>query len=118
MGQNVLRLHLLQTSQPGVARDYNRFVRRHGKVVIGGDGQVSNTVMKARPASTPPIQATKSSPVCRGGTADVHVVRALLKRNWRNTRESGRGAASMAKDWRTILRRLGVLLAVANKDAS
>ena len=98
-------------------------VRRHGKVVIGGDGQVSlgNTVMKGNARKVRRLYHDKVIAGFAGGTADAftlfeHFEAQLVKHQGHLVR----AAVEMAKEWRTdrTLRRLEALLAVANKDAS
>ncbi|TPW18212.1 MAG: HslV component of HslUV peptidase [Halothiobacillaceae bacterium] len=85
-------------------------VRKNGKVVVGGDGQVSlgNTIMKGNARNA-------------GGTADAFT---LFERfEGKLEKHSGnltRAAVELAKDWRTdrMLRRLEALLVVADVQAS
>jgi len=98
-------------------------VRRHGKVVIGGDGQVSlgNTVMKGNARKVRRLYKDQVIAGFAGGTADAFTLferfEAQLEKHQGNL---VRAAVELAKDWRTdrALRRLEALLAVANKDAS
>jgi ATP-dependent HslUV protease subunit HslV len=98
-------------------------VRRHGKVVIGGDGQVSlgNTVMKGNARKVRRLYHDKVIAGFAGGTADAFTLfehfEAQLEKHQGHL---VRAAVEMAKEWRTdrTLRRLEALLAVANKDAS
>lgn len=98
-------------------------VRRHGKVVIGGDGQVSlgNTVMKGNARKVRRLYKDQIIAGFAGGTADAFTLferfEAQLEKHQGNL---VRAAVELAKDWRTdrALRRLEALLAVANKDAS
>ncbi len=98
-------------------------VRRHGKVVIGGDGQVSvgNTVMKGNARKVRRLYHDKVLAGFAGGTADAFT---LFERfEGKLEKHSGnltRSAVELAKDWRTdrMLRRLEALLCVADKDAS
>ena len=97
--------------------------RRNGKVVIGGDGQVSlgNTVMKGNARKVRRLYHDKVLAGFAGGTADAFTLferfEAKLEKHQGNLT---RAAVELAKDWRTdrALRRLEALLAVADKDAS
>ncbi|AUM12232.1 ATP-dependent protease subunit HslV [Ketobacter alkanivorans] len=97
--------------------------RRNGKVVIGGDGQVSmgNTVMKGNARKVRRLYNDKVLAGFAGGTADAFTLferfEAKLEKHQGNLT---RAAVELAKDWRTdrALRRLEALLAVADKDAS
>ena len=98
-------------------------VRRNGKVVIGGDGQVSmgNTVMKGNARKVRRLYNNQVIAGFAGGTADAFTLferfEAQLEKHQGNL---VRAAVELAKDWRTdrALRKLEALLAVANKDAS
>lgn len=98
-------------------------VRRHGKVVIGGDGQVSmgNTIMKGNARKVRRLYGDKVLAGFAGGTADAFT---LFERfEGKLEKHQGhlvRAAVEMAKDWRTdkMLRRLEALLVVADKEAS
>lgn len=98
-------------------------VRRGGKVVIGGDGQVSmgNTVMKGNARKVRRLYKGKVLAGFAGATADAFT---LFERfEGKLEKHSGhltRAAVELAKDWRTdrMLRRLEALLVVADKEAS
>ena len=98
-------------------------VRRNGKVVIGGDGQVSlgNTVMKGNARKVRRLYNDQVIAGFAGGTADAFT---LFERFEGKLESYGgqlvRAAVELAKEWRTdrALRRLEALLAVADKDAS
>lgn len=98
-------------------------VRRNGKVVIGGDGQVSlgNTVMKGNARKVRRLYHNKIIAGFAGGTADAFT---LFERFQGKLEEHGgnlpRAAVEMAKDWRSdrALRRLEALLCVANEESS
>jgi len=97
-------------------------VRRDGKLVIGGDGQVSmgNTVMKGNARKVRRIYKDQVIAGFAGGTADAFTLferfEAKLEKHQGHLLRS---AVELAKDWRTdrMLRRLEALLIVANKDA-
>ena len=98
-------------------------VRRNGKVVIGGDGQVSvgNTVMKGNARKVRRLYKDQVLAGFAGGTADAFTLferfEAKLEKHSGNLTRS---AVELAKDWRTdrMLRRLEALLCVADKEAS
>jgi len=98
-------------------------VRRHGQVVMGGDGQVSlgNTVMKGNARKVRRLYHGQVLAGFAGATADAFT---LFERfEGKLEKHQGhlvRAAVELAKDWRTerALSRLEALLAVANKDAS
>ncbi len=98
-------------------------VRRAGKVVIGGDGQVSlgNTVMKGNARKIRRLYHDRVLAGFAGATADAFT----LFEHFEGKLEKHRGhliraAVEMAKDWRTdrALRRLEALLAIADAKAS
>ena len=98
-------------------------VRHKGKVVVGGDGQVSmgNTVMKGNARKVRRLYADKVVAGFAGGTADAFT---LFERfEGKLEKYSGnlmRSAVELAKDWRTdrMLRRLEALLVVADASTS
>lgn len=98
-------------------------VRRGGKVVIGGDGQVSlgNTVMKGNAKKVRRLYKDKVIAGFAGGTADAFTLFERFERKLEmHQGHLVRAAVELAKDWRTdkILRRLEALLAVADSKAS
>ena len=98
-------------------------VRRDGKVVVGGDGQVTlgNTVMKGNARKVRRLYNDKVLAGFAGGTADAFTLferfEAKLQQHNGNLT---RAAVELAKDWRTdrMLRRLEALLIVADATAS
>jgi ATP-dependent HslUV protease, peptidase subunit HslV len=98
-------------------------VRRGGKVVIGGDGQVTlgNTIMKGNATKVRKIYGDKVIVGFAGATADAFTLldrfEAMLERH---SGQLKRAAVELAKDWRTdrVLRKLEAMLIVADKDAS
>ena len=98
-------------------------VRRHGKVVVGGDGQVSmgNTIMKGNARKVRRLYSDRVLAGFAGGTADAFT---LFERfEGKLEKYSGhlmRSAVELAKDWRTdrMLRRLEALLVVADASTS
>jgi ATP-dependent HslUV protease subunit HslV len=98
-------------------------VRRNGRVVIGGDGQVSmgNTVMKGNARKVRRLYKERVLAGFAGATADAFTLferfeGKLEKHHGHLTR----AAVELAKDWRTdrSLRRLEALLCVADSKAS
>lgn len=98
-------------------------VRRAGKVVLGGDGQVSfgNTILKANARKVRRLYNNQVLAGFAGGTADAFT---LFERfEGKLEKHSGnltRAAVELAKDWRTdrMLRRLEAMLCVADKHTS
>ncbi|HXU73063.1 MAG TPA: ATP-dependent protease subunit HslV [Polyangia bacterium] len=96
-------------------------VRRDGKVVVAGDGQVSlgNTVMKANAKKVRRMHDGKVVAGFAGSAADGI---ALFERLEGKLKESNgnltRAAVELAKEWRTdrVLRRLEALLVVADGE--
>ncbi len=98
-------------------------VRRNGKVIIGGDGQVSmgNTIMKGNARKVRRLYHDRVIAGFAGATADAftlfeHFEGKLEKHHGNLTR----AAVELAKDWRTdrMLRRLEALLAIADSHSS
>ena len=98
-------------------------VRRGNKVVIGGDGQVSqgNTIMKGNARKVRRLYKGQVIAGFAGGTADAFTLferfeEQLEKHHGKLTR----AAVELAKLWRTerSLRRLEALLVVADKESS
>jgi ATP-dependent protease HslVU, peptidase subunit len=97
-------------------------VRRHGRVVLGGDGQVTlgNTVMKGNARKVRRLFRDEVLAGFAGGTADAFTLFERFEGQLEKHRGNlTRAAVEMAKDWRAdrVLRRLEALLIVANKDA-
>jgi ATP-dependent HslUV protease subunit HslV len=98
-------------------------VRRNGRVVVGGDGQVSmgNTVMKGNARKVRTLYHGKVLAGFAGGTADAFTLferfEAKLEKHQGHL---VRSAVELAKDWRTdrMLRRLEALLVVADIESS
>ncbi len=98
-------------------------VRRNGKVVIGGDGQVSmgNTILKGNARKVRRLYNDRIIAGFAGGTADAFTLferfEGKLQKHQGNLIRS---AVELAKDWRTdkMLRRLEALLAVADHTTS
>jgi ATP-dependent HslUV protease subunit HslV len=98
-------------------------VRRNGRVVVAGDGQVTlgNTVLKANARKVRRLYKDQVLAGFAGGTADAFTLferfEGKLEKHQGNLT---RAAVELAKDWRTdrALRRLEAMLAVADKTAS
>jgi ATP-dependent HslUV protease subunit HslV len=98
-------------------------VRRDGRVVIGGDGQVTlgNTIVKANARKVRRLGTGNVLAGFAGATADAFTLfelfEAKLEKHGSNLT---RAAVELAKDWRTDRRlgRLEAMLAVADKDTS
>jgi ATP-dependent HslUV protease, peptidase subunit HslV len=96
-------------------------VRRDGKVVVGGDGQVTlgQTVMKATAKKVRRMHDGKVVAGFAGSAADGI---ALFERLEAKLKEANgnltRGAVELAKEWRTdrVLRRLEAVLIVADGE--
>lgn len=98
-------------------------VRRNGKVVMGGDGQVSlgNTVMKGNAKKVRRLYHGQVLAGFAGATADAFTLFELFEGKLeKHQGHLVRAAVELAKDWRTdrSLSRLEAMLAVANKEAS
>ncbi|MCM2678310.1 ATP-dependent protease subunit HslV [Echinimonas agarilytica] len=98
-------------------------VRRNGKVVIGGDGQVSlgNTVMKGNAKKVRRLYNNQVLAGFAGGTADAFTLFERFESKLEiHQGHLTRAAVELAKDWRTdrMLRKLEALLAVADHTAS
>jgi ATP-dependent HslUV protease subunit HslV len=98
-------------------------VRRNGKVIIGGDGQVSmgNTIMKGNARKVRRLFHDRVLAGFAGATADAFTLfehfEGKLEKHHGNL---VRAAVELAKDWRTdrALRRLEALLAIADSHSS
>jgi ATP-dependent HslUV protease subunit HslV len=98
-------------------------VRRSNKVVVGGDGQVSqgNTVMKGNARKVRRLYKGQVVAGFAGGTADAFTLFERFEEQLEKHRgKLVRASVELAKLWRTerSLRRLEALLIVADKDAS
>jgi ATP-dependent HslUV protease subunit HslV len=98
-------------------------VRRSGRVVIGGDGQVSmgDTVMKGNARKVRRLYQQEVLAGFAGGTADAFTLFELFEGKLdKHQGHLTRAAVELAKDWRTnkMLRNLEALLAVADKETS
>lgn len=98
-------------------------VRRENKVVIGGDGQVSqgNTVMKGNARKVRRLYKDQVIAGFAGGTADAFTLFERFEEQLeKHHGKLVRAAVELAKLWRTerSLRRLEALLVVADKESS
>ncbi len=98
-------------------------IRKNGKVVIGGDGQVSMgpTILKGNAKKVRRLYSNKVIAGFAGGTADAFTL--FEKFEGKLEKHQGnllRSAVELAKDWRTdkMLRRLEALLVVADYKTS
>ncbi|MFV0645367.1 MAG: ATP-dependent protease subunit HslV [Sphingomonadaceae bacterium] len=96
-------------------------VRKNGKTVIAGDGQVSmgNTVMKPTARKVRRIANGKVVAGFAGATADAFTLFERLEHKLeQHSGQLLRAAVELAKDWRTdkYLRNLEALMIVADED--
>src|SRR4030088_3849368 len=98
-------------------------VRKGGKVVIGGDGQVSigQTVIKSNAKKVRNLGKGDVIGGFAGATADAFTLFERLESKLEQyPGQLTRAAVELAKDWRTdrYLRRLEAMMIVADKDVS
>ena len=98
-------------------------VRHNGRVVMGGDGQVSvgSTIMKHSANKVRRMYGDKVIGGFAGATADAFSLFARFEEKLEKFQGNlPRSAVELAKDWRTdkLLRRLEAMLIVADKDPS
>lgn len=98
-------------------------VRKNGKVVIGGDGQVSlgDTILKGNARKVRRLYHDKVLAGFAGGTADAFTLFERFEAKLETfDGQLVRAAVEMAKEWRTdkALRQLEALLLVADKNTS
>lgn len=98
-------------------------IRKDGKVVIAGDGQVTfgNTILKANARKVRRIGKGDVIAGFAGATADAFALFERLEAKLeQHPGQLTRACVEMAKDWRTdrYLRRLEAMMAVADKDVS
>ena len=95
-------------------------VRRDGKVVVGGDGQVTlgNTIMKGNARKVRRLYHDQVLAGFAGGTADAFTLFERFEGKLEKHGNLARAAIELAKDWRTdrMLRRLEALLVVADPE--
>jgi ATP-dependent HslUV protease subunit HslV len=98
-------------------------VRKGGKVVIAGDGQVSlgQTVIKANARKVRPLASGEVISGFAGATADAMTLFERLETKLEQyPHQLTRACVELAKDWRTdrYLRRLEAMMVVADKQVS
>jgi ATP-dependent protease HslVU, peptidase subunit len=98
-------------------------VRKDGRVVVAGDGQVSlgQTVIKANARKVRRIGGGAILVGFAGATADAFTLLERLEGKLeKHPGQLTRACVELAKDWRTdrYLRRLEAMMAVADKDVS
>jgi len=98
-------------------------VRKNGKTVIAGDGQVSmgDTIVKANARKVRPLGDGSVIAGFAGSTADAFTLFERLEEKLeRHPRQLTRACVELAKDWRTdrYLRRLEALMAVADDSTA
>jgi ATP-dependent HslUV protease subunit HslV len=98
-------------------------VRKNGRVVVAGDGQVSfgNTVMKAQARKVRRIGGGEVIAGFAGATADAFTLFERLEAKLeQHPGQLMRACVELAKDWRTdrYLRRLEAMMAVVDADVS
>src|SRR5271166_5220733 len=98
-------------------------VRKAGRVVIAGDGQVSlgQTILKANARKVRRLGDGSVIGGFAGATADALTLFERLEAKLeKHPGQLARACVELAKDWRTdrYLRRLEAMMAVADKDVS
>ena len=98
-------------------------VRKGGKVVVAGDGQVTlgQTVIKATAKKVRRLGKGQVIAGFAGATADAFALFERLEAKLeQHPGQLARACVELAKDWRTdrYLRRLEAMMAVADKDVS
>ena len=98
-------------------------VRKGGKVVVAGDGQVTagNTVVKGSARKVRQLAGGKVLAGFAGATADAFALFERLEAKLeQHPGQLTRACVELAKDWRTdrYLRRLEAMMAVCDKSAS
>jgi ATP-dependent HslUV protease, peptidase subunit HslV len=98
-------------------------VRKDGKVVIGGDGQVSlgQTIMKGNAKKIRRLHKGDVITGFAGATADAFTLFERLETKLEQyPKQLTRACVELAKDWRTdrYLRKLEAMLIVADKDVT
>jgi len=96
-------------------------VRRHGRVAVGGDGQVTmgQSVMKGNARKVRRLYGGKVLAGFAGSTADAFTLFERFEGKLEKFGNLTRAAIELAKDWRTdrSLRRLEALLCVADNES-
>jgi ATP-dependent HslUV protease subunit HslV len=98
-------------------------LRKQGKVVIAGDGQVTfgNTVIKSNARKVRRLGKNEVIAGFAGATADAFALFERLEAKLeQHPGQLSRACVELAKDWRTdrYLRRLEAMMAVADKSTS
>lgn len=98
-------------------------VRKNGKVIVAGDGQVSmgDTVMKPNARKVRQLHDGSVIGGFAGATADAFTLFERLEAKLeRHNGQLMRAAVELAKDWRTdkYLRNLEAMMVVADKDVT
>ncbi len=98
-------------------------VRKNGKVVLAGDGQVTlgNQVLKSNARKIRRLSDGRVIVGFAGATADAFTLFERLEAKLeKHPAQLMRACVELAKDWRTdrYLRRLEAMMAVADKDVS
>lgn len=98
-------------------------VRKNGRVVVAGDGQVTlgNTVVKSNARKVRPLADGSVLAGFAGATADAFTLFERLEAKLeQHPGQLTRACVELAKDWRTdrYLRRLEAMMAVVDKDVS
>ncbi|MGT2436649.1 ATP-dependent protease subunit HslV [Bradyrhizobium betae] len=112
-----------QSSSPGWHGTTILTVRKGGRVVVGGDGQVSigQTVIKSNAKKVRKLGKGDVIGGFAGATADAFTLFERLESKLEQyPGQLTRAAVELAKDWRTdrYLRRLEAMMIVADKDVS
>ncbi|MBL6599514.1 MAG: ATP-dependent protease subunit HslV [Alphaproteobacteria bacterium] len=98
-------------------------VRKNGKIVIAGDGQVTlgSTVIKSQARKVRRLSSGNVIAGFAGATADAFTLFERLEAKLeQHPAQLTRACVELAKDWRTdrYLRRLEAMMAVADEDTS
>ncbi len=114
---------MLQSNSPPWHGTTIVIVRKGGKVVIAGDGQVSvgQTVIKHNAVKVRPLGKGNVIAGFAGATADAFTLFERLESKLEQYPEQlTRACVELAKDWRTdrYLRRLEAMMLVADREAS
>jgi ATP-dependent HslUV protease subunit HslV len=121
--ENARRNRMSQTDTPSWHGTTIITVRKGGKVVIAGDGQVSvgQTVIKHNAIKVRPLGKGKVIAGFAGATADAFTLFERLETKLEQyPGQLTRACVELAKDWRTdrYLRRLEAMMLVADTTAS
>lgn len=112
-----------ETNLPRIRSTTILSVRREGKVVIAGDGQVTmgDTVMKASARKVRRLYSDKVIAGFAGASADAFALFQRFESKLEQYHgQLNRAAVELAKDWRTdkMMRNLEALLVVADASAT